>query len=120
MLTFKRVFIATLFGIACGLICLFLASSDPAQPINCGLKLTIIISRTLLGFTIGISALRLAWWLHGIVLGYLVSIPMALAIIYDWKIAVATLVMGIIYGLIIELFTSVIFKAKPMGLLPKT
>ncbi len=114
MLTSKRVIIATLCGLVCGLICMGLASSnpDPASALSANLKLSIVISRTLLGFTIGISALRMCWWSHGIVLGIITSIPMALPILGQMGIFISTFVMGIIYGVLIELVTSIVFKAK--------
>ena len=114
MLSAKRVVIATLCGLVCGLICLTLASSnpDPTASMSTGLKLSIVFGRTLLGFTIGISALRMKWWLHGIVLGIITSFPMAFPILDQMSIFVGTFVMGVIYGLLIELVTSVLFKAK--------
>ena len=117
MLTSKRVIIATICGLVCGLICMALASSnpDPAVPISTGLKLSILFGRTLLGFTIGISALRMSWWLHGILLGIITSMPMAFPILDQMPIFIGTFVMGIVYGLLIELVTSVLFKAKSVS-----
>ncbi|MBN2007739.1 hypothetical protein JW960_00170 [candidate division KSB1 bacterium] len=114
MLTSKRVIIATLCGLVCGLICLKMASSSPdsAETMSTGLKLSIVFGRTLLGFAIGISSLRMKWWLHGIVLGIITSFPMAFPNLDQMPIFIGTFVMGIIYGLLIELVTSVLFKAK--------
>ncbi|MEO0102975.1 MAG: hypothetical protein ABIK81_04670, partial [candidate division WOR-3 bacterium] len=76
---------------------------------------SIILSRSLMGFAIGISALKILWWLHGIILGAIFSLPLA----FDTLLSPAaksafiwTIIMGIIYGLLIELFTSIVFKAK--------
>ncbi len=114
MITAKRLIIATLCGFLCGLFCLALASSnpDPASPLSTGIKLSIVFSRTLLGFTIGISALRMRWWLHGMMLGAITSIPMAFPMLGQTGIFVGTFVMGVIYGLLIELVTTVLFKAR--------
>lgn len=114
MLTTKRVSIATLCGVIFGLVCLGMAASnpDPAGQLTLSIKLNIVLSRTLMGFMIGISALRLNWWLHGIVLGIISSIPMAVAVMDQGVIMIGTFVMGIIYGVITELITSVLFKAK--------
>ncbi len=117
MLTTKRVLIATICGLIFGFVCMWLASCDPDKPISDAIKWSIVIGRTLLGFTIGISALRLSWWLHGIVIGFIVSIPMAVPIIDDINIAIATVVMGMIYGFLTELITSILFKSKPVGTL---
>ncbi len=122
MLTVKRVVITTVCGIVFGLVCLGLATSDPnaAEPLSTGIKWSILISRIMLGFMLGISALRLSWWLHGIVIGIIASIPMAVPIIPDWTIAISTVVMGIIYGVLTELITSKLFKSPPVGTLKAT
>lgn len=116
MLTTKRVFIATICGLVFGFICMYLATSNPnaTEPLTTAVKVNIILSRTLLGFTIGISALMMAWWLHGIVIGIIASIPMGVAVFYDkgLTLAISTIVMGIIYGFLTELITTVLFKAK--------
>ncbi len=114
MLKAKRVIIATLCGILFGIVCMSLASSnpDPANPLTISGKWLIVLSRTLMGFMIGISALRMGWWLHGMVLGFIASIPMAIPVLDRPSIAIGTLIMGIIYGFLIELITSVLLKAK--------
>jgi len=70
-----------------------------------------------MGFTIGVSALRLGWWLHGIVIGIIASIPMAFSVLDKTDILISTIIMGLIYGFLTELITSILFKAKPVGLL---
>ena len=117
MLTLKRVLIATLCGFIFGIICMLLASSNPGAtaPITLTTRWMIIVGRTMLGFTIGISALRLVWWQHGLVLGFITSIPMALPMLDNIGIMVGTLVMGLVYGFLTELITSIVFKAKPVG-----
>jgi len=118
MIGAKRILIATLCGLLFGFVCMGLASSNPesAESLSSTVKLNIILSRTLMGFMIGISALRLNWWLHGIVLGFISSIPMAVALLGRYDIMIGTFVMGMIYGLLTELITSVLFKAKSPAL----
>lgn len=116
MLTTKRVLIATICGFIFGLVCMLLASSNPDEPISTATKWTIIFSRTLMGFTIGVSAVRLQWWLHGIVIGFIGSIPMAFPVMDRPAIVIGTLVMGIIYGFLTELITSILFKEKSAGM----
>ncbi|MDO9578062.1 MAG: hypothetical protein Q7J16_09270 [Candidatus Cloacimonadales bacterium] len=112
MLKAKRVIIATICGFVFGFVCMSFASSNPDQPIDLALKLTIIFSRGLTGFMIGISALKITWWLHGIVLGFIGSIPMMFPTMDNPTIMIATVVMGVIYAFLTELITSIIFKAK--------
>ncbi|NQU06451.1 MAG: hypothetical protein HQ568_10190, partial [Calditrichaeota bacterium] len=78
MLSAKRVFIATICGFIFGVVCMLLASSNPDASCQLPLatKLTIIFSRGLTGFVIGISAIPLSWWRHGIVIGAIGSLPM--------------------------------------------
>jgi len=66
---------------------------------------------------IGISALNCKWWPHGIILGLISNIPMTIPVINDIPIFIGTFVIGMIYGFLIELITSILFKAKPVGLL---
>jgi hypothetical protein len=112
MVNTKRIIIATIFGVIFGIVCWWLASSS--APTVWFMALSIILSRTLIGFVIGISVLKMEWWLHGIIIGALFSLPMALNTLFIPGNAVyiflATIVMGIIYGFLIELFTTVVFK----------
>jgi len=119
MLTLKRVLIATICGFIFGIVCMLLASSNPnaTEPISTATRWLIIVSRTMLGFIIGISALRMIWWKHGLALGLIASIPMALPVMDDVRIMIGTLVLGMIYGFLTELITSVLFRAKPVGMI---
>jgi hypothetical protein len=118
MVTGKRMLIATLCGFLFGLVCMGLASSNPesTETLTMTVKLNIVFSRALMGFIIGISALRMTWWLHGIVIGFLSSIPMAISVMDRLDIMVGTLVMGVIYGFLTELITSILFKSKSPAL----
>ena len=113
MLTTKRVVSATLCGLVFGLICMGLASSNPdsAGTLTISVKLNIVLSRTLMGFMIGISSLKMKWWLHGITLGFIASIPMAVSVVPRMDIFVGTFVMGMVYGLLTELITTKLLKA---------
>jgi hypothetical protein len=117
MLNYKRVIIATILGIVFGIVCMLMASSDPNKVVEPQFLWSIVAGRALLGFMIGISALNCRWWLHGIILGLIGSIPMAIPVINDIQIFIGTFVMGMIYGFLIELITSILFKAKPVALL---
>jgi len=114
MLTTKRVLIATICGFIFGLVCMYLASSGP-NPVDNTTKLIILFSRGLMGFTIGISAIKLNWWLHGIIIGLIVSIPMALSVVDQPGIMFGTFLMGVIYGFLTELITTKLFKEPSAG-----
>jgi hypothetical protein len=116
----KRVIVATLSGVLFGLVCYGLASRGP-EPLAWPLAAQIILSRTLIGFAIGISALRLGHWVvHGLLMGLIFSLPLAFSGLMAPEnpefsksaMWVSTVVLGMIYGLLIEVITSVLFKAR--------
>jgi hypothetical protein len=116
----KRIIVATLSGVLFGFVCFGLASSAPGE-LAWPVALQIIVSRTLIGFAIGISCISFGHWvLHGLVMGIIFSLPLAFsglmapespeyskAGMFIW-----TIVLGMLYGLLIEVITSLFFKAK--------
>ncbi len=114
-----RLLVTTVLGFVFGVICWLLTSSgQPQMPAS--MAWSVIFSRALLGFVIGISAWKINYMLHGIILGFIVSIPMALGSLafQGFKIFLGTLIMGMIYGFLIELITHLIIKEK--GAAPET
>lgn len=116
----KRVLVATLAGVVFGLVCVGLASSGPGG-LPWPVILQIITSRTLIGLAIGISSLSLGHWaVHGLVMGVLFSLPLAFSGLMAPDSAefsktamwIWTVVLGMVYGLLIELITSVLFRAR--------
>lgn len=116
----KRIIIATSSGILFGFVCFGFASTG-SSPLAWPVAVQIILSRTLMGLAIGISFAYLGHWaIHGLAMGLVFSLPLAFSglmapdnpdvsqvMIFIW-----TAVLGMIYGLLIELITSVFFKAK--------
>ncbi|MCF7801782.1 MAG: hypothetical protein K9N34_07160 [Candidatus Marinimicrobia bacterium] len=115
----KRLIIATLSGLLFGFVCYSFAAGGP-EPLPGPIALQIILSRTLIGVAIGISALKLGHWsIHGLVWGLVFSLPLAISGMMaenpDFSgtmMLFSTLILGMIYGLLIEVITSVIFKAR--------
>ena len=109
----KRIAIATLFGVISGILC-YLGGRSVGIDISLGGLLMLLSHRTLLGFVIGISSLRWHWALHGILLGLIVGIPD----VHFFNMVRGELGNGLyflfggVWGLLIEFFTSVVFKAK--------
>ncbi len=119
IMSLKRVLIATLSGILFGIVACLIASNSYTDPMAKKLLANIFASRVLIGFVIGISACKIIWPLHGILMGIIVSLPYSFGamayqtpVLGKWHIFFLTLVLGAVYGLLIELITSVIFKAK--------
>lgn len=114
-----RLLTATLLGLVFGFVCFGFASMSP-DPLPMAVVLQIIFSRVLIGFAIGISKLRSAWWLHGLLLGLLFSLPLAFSGLMapdseeftKEMMFFSTLLMGGVYGFLIELVTSVILKLR--------
>lgn len=111
----KRLIIATIFGLITGIICFLAGKYGLKDEINGILVYYLISNRTLAGFVIGISKLKIHWSLHGLIIGFIVGIPFALGGLIEepnYNVFIAALILASIYGFIIELFTTVIFKQK--------
>ncbi len=116
----KRVLIATALGLAFGVLNWFVATFAAPKPIPRSGIATIILGRGVLGFVIGNSAWRIRWWLHGLLLGFIVSLPAAsgarlMSMQFGMSpdvLPVLVLLLGLVIGFLIELLTSVIFKAR--------
>ena len=119
MVNAKRLLIATASGLLFGFVCFGLASSSPGGlPLPAAYQ--IIAERTLIGFAIGISALKMRHWsLHGLLMGFLLSIPLAFSGMMapdspeysKTSMFVFTILLGMIYGLLIEVITTKLFKS---------
>ena len=111
MYSTKRIIIATIFGIITGVLCYLGGKYYADVEFTTGTMLSTILNRTLIGFVIGISLFKLNWALHGIIMGIIVGLPLSTAAIGEggfWTL----LIFSIIWGFIIELFTTVVFKSK--------
>ncbi|MBK7097322.1 MAG: hypothetical protein IPH58_01820 [Sphingobacteriales bacterium] len=116
----KRLSISTLLGVVFGFICFGFASSGQNE-ISTILALNIILGRTLIGVAIGISRFTLKHWsLHGIVMGLVFSLPAGFGAMLGPEtpefshtmLMTSTIVLGMIYGFLIELITTLVFKAR--------
>jgi uncharacterized membrane protein len=119
MLNTRRLIVATVMGFVTGFICYLLASSGPGE-LPAAVAYQIILSRVLAGFAIGISIFKVGHWLiHGAVIGIIFSLPIAFSGMmaldnpeYSKSMMfIMTVVLGLIYGILIEFVTTVLFKA---------
>jgi len=115
-----RFLVCTLGGLVCGVLCYGLASSSGAD-IPTPVIAQIIASRTLIGVAIGLSGFSLGHWaLHGVVLGGVFSLPLAFSGLMAPEnpefstsaMFFSTIILGMIYGFLIELVASVVFKLR--------
>ena len=116
----KRVAVATLSGVLFGFVCYGLASSGAGE-LAWPIAVQIILSRTLIGVAIGISCVCLHHWsIHGLVMGLIFSLPLSFSGLMapespEFSTAamfISTVVLGMVYGLLIEVITSLVFKAR--------
>lgn len=71
----------------------------------------LVLTNALMGFTIGISSLRIHWMAHGAVIGGLFGLVLALftqsqGLGFWWPF-----ILGPVYGFVIELCATVFFRA---------
>jgi hypothetical protein len=114
MVILKRLIIATLMGGVCGLFCYWAAILMFGLEIPDLNAVYIILSRILIGFVIGISALDMHWAKHGLLIGLIIGLPFPLFDIIigqKWYVVGGAFIMGPIFGLFIEFVTSKIFNA---------
>ena len=119
MVETKRILVALVFGFISGLICyvggLFLG---PALTYNAVQIINVFVNRMLIGFVIGISDLKMRWYLHGIVIGTIIGLPFLLHDMImgiDIMILIGVVVISAIFGLMIEFFTTKVFNAPVEG-----
>lgn len=107
----KRVFWTTILGLIAGVLC-YLMGRGSVDPYPTWMAIVTVLNRTLIGFVIGTSGLRGHWAAHGIFWGLLISLLMAIPVLGEGSTAGFFLIMiaGAVWGFLIELFTSKIFK----------
>ncbi|HET7751916.1 MAG TPA: hypothetical protein VFK81_21155 [Terriglobales bacterium] len=117
----KRIAIATICGVVAGLVCVSIGAIAGVKITPAGFGWA-VLNRTLLGFVIGISALRLHWAWHGVLMGAVVGSLFAYSLWLlggpAWLVP-AVLTGSMVFGLGIEFFTTVVFK-QPQQLIGAT
>ena len=110
----KRLLICTLGGIISGLICSIggLLSGNIPE-LSFFAIAPAFFNRIMLGFIIGISNLRINYLVHGILIGLFVSLITSMPFLNgNIKGFMFFTFAGIIYGFLIEVFATKVFKAK--------
>jgi hypothetical protein len=105
----KRIAIATVIGLLCGLFCaygtIWIAASKPALVLTTGLLAVVVYNRVLLGLVVGLGDdIPLHPVLRGALIGVIISLAMALMNMIDVGISdgVAFIAFGIVYGIIAD------------------
>ncbi len=109
----KRLVIATLFGVVAGAICATLTFYGKLGSITALSLGWIFLNRTVMGFVIGASGLKLHWAWNGIVLGLIVGSTFSYALFMrtgSVQVLLLTPIGNMVFGLMIEFFTTKVFK----------
>jgi len=112
-----RLLSAVILGTIFGVVCWLLTRAAPEQEgfvLNLAMILGIILNRTMIGFSIGISNLKgMNYLLHGIVMGLIVSLLMSIFPLANGDIMGFIMIefAGAIYGLLIELIVTKFLKS---------
>ena len=113
----KRLLICTIGGLAAAIICTTggLLTGNIAEFTFFAVA-GVFVNRLMLGFIIGISRLKMNYLLHGVLMGFLVSFIISVSFLENnLKDFIFFTVTGMVYGLLIELFATKVFKAKIEG-----
>jgi hypothetical protein len=111
----KRIVVGTLSGVLMGVICTLAARYGLRDEMDAVTIAYIILNRAVIGFAIGISAIRIHWTLHGTLMGFVFSLPFAAGCLLEPDnvgTAIAAVLLGVVYGILIELITSVLLGAR--------
>ena len=114
----KRFWLCLILGIIAGLICAWTGYAHTPEEIRTMVFLTAVLNRAFIGFVLGVSAWKMGWALHGIVIGLIGTLPMSFPLLFSAQAGIfpfiSYTIAGIVWGFLIELVTSVVFKAKMM------
>ncbi len=111
----KRFWIALLGGIIAGVICGWTGYSSTPEEIRMMAFMSAVLNRAFIGFAIGISSWKIGWLPHGLLVGLIGSLPLSFPLLFTdqaglW-ICIMYTVAGIVWGFLIELITTKLFKA---------
>ncbi len=109
----KRIVIATFFGLIMGLLCASGAFYGGLLKFTPVALVWILLNRSVMGFAIGISRLKVHWAWNGIIMGVVVGSIFSyylLMTLGPGLLPPLNLVVNGIFGLLIELCTTKLFR----------
>jgi hypothetical protein len=109
----KRIAIATLFGVIAGVICATGGFYAGILKFSTVMLIWVLLNRAVMGFAIGASGLKLPWAWNGIVVGLVVGSIFSYSLFMTTgpgKLPVLNALVNGVFGFLIELFTTVVFK----------
>jgi hypothetical protein len=114
----KRIIIATLFGLLAGGLCatgVFAGGFLKFTAVN---LVWILLNRAVMGFAIGTSGLKLHWAWNGVVMGLVVGSIFSYFLFMNLGPVILPPVNALangVFGLVIEFFTTVVFKQPALA-----
>ena len=110
----RRIIVATIVGLLCGVWNHYNMVMLGCTQVPLAITISMIGSFGIIGFTIGISILKIKWIWHGALIGIIGNLPasLPLTLLGDIRPFLIISLLGMFYGVIIELFTTVIFRLK--------
>jgi hypothetical protein len=115
----KRITIATFFGLVVGVLCATAVFSIGMMKFTAINLVWVLLNRAMMGFAIGASGLKLRWAWNGIVMGLVVGSIFSYFLFMNLGLGTLPLVNLLIgnpiFGLIIEFFTTVVFKQPALA-----
>lgn len=114
MFYFKRLYSALFMGFICGILCFIFGKYLFSLPFGVSNFGFIILNRTIMGFVIAISCIKIHWLKHGALIGFIVGSVFAYSDAmagFPWFIVLLVVFVNMVFGIIIEYFTTFIFKS---------
>jgi hypothetical protein len=114
----KRIIIATLFGVLAGGLCATAVFAGGFLKFTAVNLVWILLNRAVMGFVIGTSGLKLRWAWNGIIMGLVVGSVFSYFLFMNLGLGLLPPVNALangIFGLMIEFFTTVVFKQPALG-----
>lgn len=114
----KRIVIATLFGLVAGALCATGGFYGGIMKFSVVTLVWVLLNRAVMGFAIGASGLKLHWAWNGIILGMAVGSIFSYSLFMNGGLGILPLVnffVNGLFGLMIEFFTTKVFKQPSPG-----
>jgi Na+/H+-dicarboxylate symporter len=118
----KRILIATIIGLACGLFCasgtMMAKRGEATFPVTAGILASIVYNRVLIGFVIGIGdSIKLHSVWRGALIGAIITMAMSIISIVDGDIMGGLILIGfgIVYGIIADIVATKFSKIIEKG-----
>ncbi len=119
----KRIIIAIIFGLFAGVICASGAFLGGILPFTAANLVWVLLNRAVMGFAIGASGLPVRWAWNGVIMGLVVGSVFSYSLYVNRGDVMLPLVNALVnglFGLMIEFFTSVVFKAPAVAVERRT